>query len=132
MQSKILKGLNYETLDRQVIGDVKRVSRVPYTVHETSKLLCTPITLEHHPAIIQTLQPFRENGLDNSLLDLVLREKKKQVRRIFEKNEKIRPCIEVAVKKLLEGNGGHLMRLAIATEELLLQISEKKQRNKRR
>ncbi|MEM3736560.1 MAG: hypothetical protein QXJ75_00495 [Candidatus Bathyarchaeia archaeon] len=41
--SLILKGLQFSTLDHQVLGDVKRLSRVPYTRHEKSGQMCIPI-----------------------------------------------------------------------------------------
>ena len=35
LQTMLLRGLSYKTLDRQVLGDVKRLARIPYTRHET-------------------------------------------------------------------------------------------------
>jgi len=34
LQEKMLKSLKYETLDPQVLGDIKRLARVPYSTHE--------------------------------------------------------------------------------------------------
>lgn len=44
LQQKLLKGLNPQTLDLHVVGDIKRLTRVPYTVHGDG-----PPLLDHKP-----------------------------------------------------------------------------------
>jgi hypothetical protein len=39
----LLDGLTYETLDRQPLGDSKRLARVPYTMHPGSGMRCHPV-----------------------------------------------------------------------------------------
>jgi len=127
LQRKLLKGLELETLDQSVIGDLKRLARIPYSVHEKTGKLCHPIALNHQFYDPKSLEIYREHGLDTSLIREVIKEitsrekiqRSKHVRsKIYVSNSKIRPCILEALKKPLEGEEGHLMRLAIAVEFL--------------
>ena len=127
LQHKLLKGFNFETLDQSVIGDLKRLARVPFSIHEKTGKLCHPIALNHQFYDPKSLEIYRERGLDTSLIREVIKEiisrekiqRSKHVRsKIYVSNSKIRPCILEALKKPLEGENGHLMRLAIAVEFL--------------
>ena len=127
LQRKILKGFNFETLDQSVIGDLKRLARVPYSIHEKTGKLCHPISLNHRFYDPKSLDVFREYGLDTSLIREAIKEitskekiqKPKSVRSTIRiSNSNIRPCILEALKRPLEGKNGHLMRLAIAREFL--------------
>lgn len=126
LEEKLLKGLNYETLDRGVIGDVKRLARVPYSIHEETKQPCVPINLKHEPLLVFSLEGYRNYGVSEDLFRLTLNEvlsvekhKTKTALHVPSKfNGKIRPCIKAALEKPLEGSSGHLMRLAIAIEFL--------------
>jgi len=124
-QKLLLKGCKFETLDPQPIGDVKRVSRVPYTTHEKSGNPCVPLTLNHAPLLVSSLKGFRERGLSPHFVKLCLKQMQKETDRrrltLPPRNVKgVRPCISAALDKQLEGQGGHLMRLAIAVEHLHL------------
>jgi hypothetical protein len=127
LQMRILKGLNLPTLDQSVIGDIKRLARCPFSMHQETSSLCCPVTLERKPYIPEDLNIYRT--LDPSLLGPIIKELKAReklsslkVSKIpkFPKNEgkRIRPCIIAALEKPLEGGNGHLMRLAIAREYL--------------
>jgi len=127
LQRKILKGFKFETLDQSVIGDLKRLARVPYSVHEKTGKLCHPIALNHQFYDPKSLDVYREYGLDTSLIREVIKEitSKEKIRKsksarsaVRISNSKIRPCVLEALKKPLEGEEGHLMRLAIAREFL--------------
>jgi len=127
-----LRGLKFETLDGEVIGDIKRLERVPYSIHQETGAICQPVDLNRNPIPVEkiNLDLYREHGLDTKVLEIVCREVKEKKRweearaRIRMKRsikfgeKKIRPCISEALKKQLEGHGGHLMRLAIAVEFL--------------
>jgi len=125
LQEKLLKGLNYETLDRQVIGDIKRLSRLPYSVHEKTGRTCQPLSLERNRLWLgpEDLHELRKHGIHQDLLEKVCKEvtAKKNVtqRRGFKSrpagNNKVRPCIESA---LSNNDLPHLMRLAISVEYL--------------
>jgi len=124
-QKLLLKGMKLETLDMQVLGDIKRVSRVPYTIHEKNSNPCIPLTQSHAPILIGNLQGFRKAGLNSRFIKLCIKQMEKDADRkrlVFRhRNVKgVRPCISVALNRQLEGKGGHLMRLAIAIEHLHL------------
>ena len=129
IQRRILKGCFLPTLDTSVIGDLKRLARVPFSIHEKSGKWCMPITLSHAPYIPKSLNVFRIWGLDLSLFKIAV-ETQKQNKKLEEfktkskinipKQNGIRPCIKAALEKRLEGRNGHLMRIAIAREYLTL------------
>lgn len=122
-QTKILKGATYETLDQNVLGDIKRFSRVPYSIHNKSSNLCVPVSLDHTPLLVLQLDGYRRDGLNNAFTKLCLKQavRKRGFKRLrfFDENiRNIRPCIQKALNKPLEAQGGHKMRIAIATEFL--------------
>jgi len=129
LQEKLLKGLKYETLDPQVLGDIKRLARVPYSRHEETGFLCIPLTFEMQPLQIlpSAIEGYRKHGLGPEIIRKVAKEVQKpkrkasiHVRKCILKLSKgnIRPCIESALQIDLHDKHGHLMRLAIATEYL--------------
>ncbi|MGQ9743861.1 MAG: hypothetical protein ACUVQW_04515 [Candidatus Bathycorpusculaceae bacterium] len=127
-QKMILSGLKFQTLDMQVIGDVKRFARVPYTVHEKTANPAVPIK-EGSPCLINSLAPYRKHGLPESFTKLCYEKMEKAKRRTlrltcFSRNVgEVRPCVQAALEKPLDGKNGHLMRLAIAREYLALGCS---------
>ncbi|MEM2026856.1 MAG: hypothetical protein QXT30_03735 [Candidatus Bathyarchaeia archaeon] len=130
LQEKILLGLSLPTLDRQVIGDVKRLERVPYSTHEATGQLCQPVDLEGKPLSPEecNLEEYRRNGLSPKLLENVVHElqgeekwralyRERSMAHInLNKDKRIRPCIQAALNQPLHGGAGHLMRLAIVRE----------------
>jgi hypothetical protein len=124
-QNILLKGLKFETLDQQPIGDIKRISRVPYTVHEKSGNPCVPLTIQHAPLLITSLMAFKKKGLDKRFVKVCNKHIERGGARkrltVFKKAVMgMRPCISAALAKPLDGQNGHLMRLAIAIEYLHL------------
>lgn len=128
VQEVLMLGLQLKTVDPKVIGDIKRLSRLPYSIHEKSGKLCQPINLE-----MKTLEPeeidldfFVENGLSLDLLEHSSKRLKERIEKLKKLSKKkktvkagaIRPCIQEALNKQLHGGAGHLMRLAIACEYL--------------
>jgi hypothetical protein len=110
---------------QQVIGDIKRVSRVPYTFHEKSGNLCVSLSLDHAPLLISNLEGFRKAGLNNHFTKLCYKQTQKgaDIKRLclrYRNVKGVRPCVSAALNKQLDGQGGHLMRLAIAIEHLHL------------
>ena len=63
IQRTLLLGTNYKTLDQNPIGDIKRVSRVPYTIHPKSRSLCVPVNSNWQPLALFSLDFYRQNGL---------------------------------------------------------------------
>jgi len=129
LQKKLLKGLKYETLDPEVLGDIKRLARVPYTIHEKSGLICEPITQNRQSLLVlpPALKGYRKHGIQEELFRKVTEEVKLE-QKIEECRKRrrssirlptdnhIRPCIIEALQTSLDGKYGHLMRLAIAVE----------------
>ena len=76
LQLKILRGLEFKTLDPKVLGDLKRLARLPYTMHERTGRLCFPLDEEGKPVYLtaEDLEDYREHGLNPDLLELVVRE----------------------------------------------------------
>lgn len=130
IQDILLKGSDYKTLDSQPYGDVKRVSRVPYTVHNKSGSLCHPINLDREPLTLFNLNSYVRNGLSAQFIDFCIKkqkeeqeEKTKQFMQISSQQTNFnstpkRQCIEAALKKQLNKENGHKMRIAIAREYL--------------
>ena len=120
LQEKLLKGLHYETVDHAVIGDLARLSRVPYSIHEKSGRLCEP------PDPSCNLEVCRKNGLSSQRLRLTLQEAKMaleaQERRRnlatpFKGVKGARKQVQVLVEKAQRGEKiEHRERLAIACE----------------
>ena len=125
LQNMLLKGCKYETCDPQVLGDIKRLSRVPFTRHQKTGKICQPVSFTHRFLERIDLEVFREYGISEGLIQMAIRKvKEKNLREkggksaFSGKNSKVRPCIREALNKPLEGENGHLMRLAIAVEYL--------------
>ena len=126
MQRKLLKGLKFETLDPAPIGDIKRLSRVPYSLHDKTGRVCQPVNLDGEPITIQSLEEYWRHGLGRRFLEKACREvklreswvKTRRPQRAFKPTGQVRPCIEAALKVPLDRGEGHKMRIAIATEYL--------------
>ncbi len=132
LQKRLLKGLEFETLDPAVIGDLKRLARIPYSIHEKSGLLCQPVGLDGQPLTPEELdlEEYRRSGLDTEILEHVIKAvverqrlkethtKKLQVNAKKYAARGIRPCIQHVLTVPLEHGEGHQMRLAIAAEYL--------------
>ena len=122
LQEKILKGLDLETLDPNIIGDIQRLARVPYSTHEKSGKLCDPIG-PLDPAYC------RRHGLDTNMVEPICKEiiAERKWQKSFSRRKtavgsypssKIRPCTTHALTLPLHTGAGHKMRLAIAAEHL--------------
>ena len=122
LQLKLLKGLRYETVDPQVIGDLARLSRVPYTLHDKSGRMCEPL------APVQDLEVYRKNGLSDQLLRTTLQEsrlaleaqeKKTKLTTPFRGAKGTRKQIRLLIEKAQRGEQlEHKERLAIVCELL--------------
>lgn len=85
LQLKVLKGFHYETVDPQPLGDLARLARVPYTLHEKSGRLCEPLT------VAQDLEEYRRNGLPGPLLKTTLQEAKLALQALEERKTRVTP-----------------------------------------
>ncbi|MEM2263306.1 MAG: hypothetical protein QW160_03710 [Candidatus Bathyarchaeia archaeon] len=124
LQTRLLEGLKFATLDPQPMGDIKRLARVPFSLHEETGSLCCPVDLNRKPITPPSLDVYRTLNpelLSPMIKNLRVKEKLaslKHARKTSGNMEKIRPCIQAALRQPLEGRGGHLMRLAVAREFL--------------
>jgi len=120
LQTRLIEGLNLPTLDAQVIGDIKRLARVPFSVHEKTGSLCAPVDGDRKPFVPESLQAYKT--LDPELFSQIIKELKTRKQIASAKHahayKGIRPCILAALSKPLESGDGHLMRLAVAREYL--------------
>jgi len=127
LQMLLLKGLKYETLDPEVLGDLKRLARVPYTIHEKTGQPCVPLTEKRQKLWLlgNSLQRYRRSGIGPSLFQAVVKEvqteerikqklqaSKKRGRKAF-KDTAVRPCIEAALHAPVLS---HKMKVAIVAE----------------
>jgi len=130
LQNTLLGGRPYQTLDPHVVGDLKRLSRVPYSWHE-SGVVCTPVSLNRELLELDNLEYFRDRGLGEELFREVAEEiKNKRIAReileIFDsfkpkpmvkvpsrRKWQIRPCLLSALKS---GEMPHEMRMALCYE----------------
>jgi len=128
LQESLLQGQRYETLDPAVIGDVKRLSRVPYSIHELG-VECSPLSLDRQPLRIDSLDYLREHGIQQELFREAVQEvqRKKIGREVlavfesfkpkrmvpFQKPRGIRPCFLEALKS---GEMPHGQRIALVYE----------------
>jgi len=122
LQDKLLKGLKYETLDEGVIGDVKRLARVPYTTHEKSGLKCHPVTLKQQKLWVFSLKGYRRHGITEAFFRKVVEEAKlqKKLNETLQKYPRrhinfkgMRPCLLEALKN---PQLDHKTRVAIVAE----------------
>jgi len=129
-ERQILKGLKLPTLDKGVIGDIKRLARLSYSIHEKTERQCVPVNLEGNPLTIETIAPYRESGLETKLLETICKElaakkrweeiraKRRKTYKFDKASRTARPCIEVALSLPLHKGEGHKMRLGVAVEHL--------------
>ncbi len=124
LQRKITAGLKLSTLDPAVIGDIKRLSRVPYTIHEKSGRLCVPVAVNREPVLVPKLDGYRQHGLSQKFIELCKDEANSQSEKPSHTfsgpypNKDVRPCIPEALNQSLQKKEGHLMRIAIGREYL--------------
>ncbi|MBS7638798.1 hypothetical protein KEJ49_07990 [Candidatus Bathyarchaeota archaeon] len=132
----ILRGLGYDNLDPQPVGDVKRLARIPYTLHEGSGLMCVPVTLDLQPVLLMPgwLNQFRKHGLpmemvelavrhiDEGILDRALKPKpwppinRDKSPTYRDKSSKLRPCIEAVLSAGDIHEPAHKLKLAAVAE----------------
>jgi hypothetical protein len=135
LQRVLLRGLTLETLDRQVLGDLKRLSRIPFSLNEKSGCLCQPIDLNRRFYMPSGLLGFQAFGLSEDRIKKVwesveeemllkrlrlLRSKPTNVRR-----RSIRPQVQHLIELAKRGvELDHIHRLIILFELLSIGCSD--------
>ena len=93
LQTMLIGGHTYPTLDRAVLGDVKRVARVPLSYHQGSGSLVVP--LDGSRRFVLPLPGFMEGlrrcGIRGGLVELAQRRIERRRRAEFEERER-KPC----------------------------------------
>lgn len=122
-QELLLKGFSFKTLDTQVLGDIKRLSRVPYSVHEKNLNQCAPMNANREVSFLSDMLRFKGYGLRADFCRLCrskMEQENKRFTRYFatQNNWGVRSCIGEALSVNLAGTTGHSIRIAIATEFL--------------
>lgn len=123
LQEKLIMGTHYETLDSTPMGDIKRLARVPYSIHEKTGKQCHPISTTGEPLILTSLDSYRQRGLSEAVFTQVCREvqakenAKKSYRGTARKMRNLRtPILSLIEKGKNEHNLSHLENLAILFE----------------
>jgi hypothetical protein len=112
--------------DPSVVGDVKRLARIPYTLHEASGLPCLPVDGGCRPVLLTpaALQELKHKGFPEEAIRLIAAKVDQTLAmrsfapkpRPIPSGGKLRPCIQEALKRPLDGGEGHLMRIAVVRE----------------
>lgn len=123
LQRMITTGTKYPTLDLSVIGDVKRLARVPYSKHQKTGELCVPVTIDYTPKPYKLDQGFsealRRHGIKQGMVDLAqhnLAKPNPKIRRRYKDPNKIRPCIEATLAAKNIHDPKHIMKVAAVAE----------------
>jgi hypothetical protein len=64
LQEKLLLGLTYETLDRAVLGNIKQLGRLPYSIHSATGQQCIPIDVNGDALLLESVTKYRQHALD--------------------------------------------------------------------
>ena len=122
LQRMLLGNSKYETLDRAVLGDVKRLARVPYTRHEKSGQICQPVDALRRPVLLMPRfrDAYRKHGVSWELCRMAaekvnekaLRRTPLKSRRV-QKRRGVRPCLRAALER---SEVDHKTRVAIVAE----------------
>ena len=123
-QNQLLNGENYKTICARTLYNVKTLSRIPLSWHESGAWV-TIVDEDLNPVKIRGLDRFRLYGVDNEFVERAVKTMKmmiidEEIRR-KEFNEKplisgltnLRPCYEFALE---QSEMDHLHRLALVAE----------------
>lgn len=126
LQLELLQDHNYRFIDYVVIGDINRMCRIPFSIHEKSGEECAVVDSQLEEDKVRSVEYFKLHGLKQkdilSAMDKArefrkaLKEKRlKYVAKnmSFESSDGIRPCF---VKALNSGEMCHQQRLALLQE----------------
>jgi len=98
----ILEGSSKRTFDSQVYGEIKRLSRVPYSKHQKTGELCVPVTNDLEPYKLEPgfTEELRRRGLNSKIVELAIRNlsKPKPRQRPHKWSKDIRLCITEVLK----------------------------------
>jgi len=126
LQLLLLQDHNYRFIDYAVIGDINRMCRIPFSIHEKSGEECAIVDNQPENDKIRSVEYFKHYGLkEKNILsamdkarELKKTRKQKQIKYVprnlvFGSFNGIRPCF---VKAMNSGEMCHLQRLALLQE----------------
>jgi hypothetical protein len=126
LQLALLQDYNYRFIDCAVIGDINRMCRIPFSIHERSGVNCPVVNSQLETDKIRSIEYFKLYGLkQKDILSAMekAREFKKTTKKrrltyvprnlSLESADGIRPCF---VKALDSGEMCHQQRLALLSE----------------
>ena len=127
LQKILLRGLELRSLDTHVLGDIKRLSRLPFSLNEKSGNLCLPIDLNRRFYLPCSLFGFQTFGLSEDFVKKACEEVKEKtllkplhrVNILRGQSESIRPIVRELIEECREGRDlTHRERLIILLEML--------------
>ena len=91
--------------DKQVVGDLKRLARVPMTRHETSGEFCQIVDLDLKPTKVRDIDWYRSYGIRESLIKQAAqnirdREEREHIKQEIQTEERERQVLEKTVENL--------------------------------
>jgi len=152
LQDMLVKPDSYRWLDPQPMGDLKRVSRVPFSVHQKSGELCIPVDISEQPPKpykpeLGFIETHRRYGLSARVVGVAKRNvaenkrrEKKRSNKPYTGSNEPRPCMvdimnSSVFPKVTKGYDGHNLLITAIVEYLfcgyskdqVLQLLQKKQ-----
>ena len=133
LQDILVGSDKYRWLDPAPLGDLKRVSRVPFSLHQKTSSLCVPVDISEYPPTPYKLDPgfiqyHKDYGLNNKLVEFAKRKieqertKPKRYRQTLDSVQKnVRPCLanimeSTAFPKPKKGYDGHNLMISAVIE----------------
>ena len=126
LQLALLQDHNYRFIDYAVIGDINRMCRIPFSIHEKSNEECQVVDSQLQNDKVRSVEYFKLYGIKQKDI-MVAMDKAREFRKAlnekrfkyvarnlaYENSEGIRPCF---VKALNFGEICHQQRLALLQE----------------
>jgi hypothetical protein len=122
---------DFKYMDTSVIGDLRRMARIPFSIHQKTKSQVIVVDQNLKPDKLRSLDFYRTYGLKQNIIDAEIsnaikeieenKKRNKEIRERLEKEEsegggfsgKIRPCF---TERLKLGEMCHVQRLALLME----------------
>jgi len=132
MQEVLIGGVEYEFLDKKIIGDISRFARVPLTMHEKTGKICEIVNEHLRTTKVRSVDFFKTYGIPDSFVKTTIMKLKKRLKEQHQKQKEelerfeqessqngrtykkeIRPCFRIRMEK---GEMNHAQRLAWLAE----------------
>lgn len=122
LQEMLLGRSDYPTFDRQVFGDVKRIARVPYSLHQDTKQRATPVNRDHAEVLLLPgfTSGLRRFGVSPQFVELALRIRQPPKRAQTEKRKsgpgQLRPCMRTLLEARSVHDPEHKLKVCLVAE----------------